>query len=68
MREADEASRELGLSRSGLVTLALRQFLRQRQQNRITEQLGKIYSRKLPAKDRQIVRKLRTKVTLPDRW
>jgi predicted transcriptional regulator len=68
MRDADETSRELGLSRSALVTVALREFLGRRRQTRITEQLNKDYSRKLPAKDGQMVRKLRTKATLPDRW
>ncbi len=68
MREADEAARDLGLSRSGLVAVALRGFLQQRRQSHITEQLNKVYTGETRPEERELVRKFRTKMTIRDRW
>ena len=68
MVQADDAARALGLSRSGLIAEALRDYLRQRRQTRISEQLNQAYAN-VPSPDEQVlVRRLRTKLPAQDRW
>ena len=68
MEQADEAARDLGLSRSGLIADALRDYLRKRRQTRISEQLDKAYANVPSPDERRLVRKLRTKLPIQDRW
>ncbi len=68
MARADDAARELGLSRSALVTEALRNYLEKRQNTKITEDLNLAYANEPTTAERAIVRKLRTKVPIVDRW
>ena len=68
MEQADEAARDLGLSRSGLIAEALRDFLRKRRQTRISGQLNQAYAKEPSADERRLVRKLRTKLPVQDRW
>jgi metal-responsive CopG/Arc/MetJ family transcriptional regulator len=68
MEQADEAARDLGLSRSGLIAEALRDFLRQRRRTRIREQLNQTYANDPSPDERRLVRKLRTKLPVQDRW
>ncbi len=68
MAEADAAAKDLGLSRSGLIAEALREYLRCRRQNLLAEQLNQAYAIADAPGDRQLVRKLRTKMLTSDRW
>ena len=68
MEQTDEAARDLGLSRSGLIAEAVRDFLRQRRRTRITEQLNQAYANDPSPDERRLVRKLRTKLPVLDRW
>lgn len=68
MERADEAARDLGLSRSGLIAEALRDYLRQRGRARITAQLNRAYAHEPSPDGKRLVRKLRTKLSVPDRW
>ena len=68
MRRADEAARDLGLSRSALVADALREYLSQRRRARISEQLDQAYANAPTPDERRLVRKLKTKLPAPDRW
>jgi metal-responsive CopG/Arc/MetJ family transcriptional regulator len=68
MRQADEAARELGMSRSGLIADALRDYLQKRRQAQITEQLNRAYAQEPAPHEQQLVRKLRTKMRVADRW
>ena len=68
VEEADAAARDLGLSRSGLVAEALRDFLGRRRGQRITAQLNLAYENEPSADESLLVRKLRTKVAVRDRW
>ena len=68
MKQADEATRELGLSRSELILTALRDFLRQRHWARICEQLDQTYANTPSDNERRLVQRLRTKLPVQDRW
>ena len=68
MEQADEAARDLGLSRSGLIAEALRDFLRQRRRTRISELLNKAYANEPTPQERRLVRKLKTKLPVQDSW
>ena len=68
MAQADDAARDLGLSRSALIAEALRDYLRQRRRARISEQLNQAYANSPGAGERSLVRKLKTKVPVPDQW
>jgi metal-responsive CopG/Arc/MetJ family transcriptional regulator len=65
--DADRVARDMGLSRSRLIALALEAYIRQRRQEEITEQLNGVYgggrdaveqatTKKMKAKFRSIVR------------
>ena len=68
MEQADAVARDLGLSRSGLIADALRDYLRKRRRARTTEQLNVAYSNVPSADERPLVRKLRAKLPVQDRW
>lgn len=68
MQQADEAARDLGLSRSRLISDALREYLQKRRRTLITEQLDRVYSNVPSVTERRLVRKLRTKLPAKDQW
>ena len=68
MEEADNAARDLGLSRSGLIAEALREYLKRRRRARVSEQLNQAHSDVADLGERQLVRKLRMKLPARDRW
>ena len=68
MEQADKAALDLGLSRSGLIAEALRDFLFQWSRSQVTEQLNRAYANE-PSKDEmRLVRKLKSKLPSKDRW
>jgi len=68
MDQADSAARDLGLSRSALISEALREYLKRRRQTRISEQLNKAYANEPSESERLTVRNLKTKIAKPARW
>ncbi len=68
MAEADAAARDFGLGRSALIAEALREYLRCRRQKILAEHLNQAYAIADASGDRQLVRKLRTKMPSPHRW
>jgi len=68
MNEADDAARDLGMSRSALIAEALREYLWRRRQSRISARLDEVYKDEPAAEEQQLVRKLRRKLRTPDRW
>ena len=68
MQETDEAARDLGLSRSRLIAEALRDYLRKRRETRITQQLNEAYSDVPDTEERRLVRKLKARMPVQDRW
>jgi metal-responsive CopG/Arc/MetJ family transcriptional regulator len=68
MEQADEAARELGLSRSRLIADALREYLKKRRRTRIAEQLNTAYADGQTAEERLLVRQMRSKLRALDPW
>jgi metal-responsive CopG/Arc/MetJ family transcriptional regulator len=68
MEQADDAARDLGLSRSDLIAEALREYLQRRRQARVYDQLNQAYANEPSAGERRLFGKLKTKVPTPDRW
>ncbi len=72
MEEADSVARQMGLSRSGLVSRALQDFLRLRRGEALTAKLNEVYSageRNADAdRDLALTRKFKRKLTLRDSW
>jgi metal-responsive CopG/Arc/MetJ family transcriptional regulator len=68
MEQADDAAQELGLSRSGLISAALREYLQRRRQAQVFSRLNQAYANEPNPDERQLVRKLRTKIPALDRW
>ena len=57
--QAERAARELNLTRSGLYALALRDFLRRRAQERLTEELNAAYDGGIDPEDAAMLRGMR---------
>jgi len=55
-RQAEEAARRLGVSRSELYANAIAEFLRQRDEAAITERLNAVYSRRAAKVDARLQR------------
>lgn len=68
MKEADQAAKELGLSRSGLVADALREYLWKRRETQITEQLNQVYATAPSPDERRLTRKLKAKLPVRGQW
>ena len=68
MKDADAAARELGMSRDELIAEALRGYLREREQARITSQLNLAYPTPPTPDEIELIRNLRRKLPVPDQW
>jgi len=70
MEEADQAARAMRVSRSRLVSLALRDYLDQRRREGMLERLNEIYGNKQAASDASLLPKMKAKFrqTVRERW
>jgi len=68
LKQADQAPRDLGLSRSELIAEALRCFLRQHPQNQVTAQLNRAHIAEPTPAERMLIGKLKTKLPVTDAW
>jgi Arc/MetJ family transcription regulator len=70
LQQADKTAKQMGLSRSRLFALALRDYLRRNQQQQLVEQLNRVYAGKPDLPDKQITRRMKHKfrATIKDRW
>lgn len=68
LKQADQAARDLGLSRSELIAEALRFFLGQHRQAKVTGQLNRAYEARPTPGERMFTRKLKTKLPVADAW
>jgi metal-responsive CopG/Arc/MetJ family transcriptional regulator len=68
--EADRTAKQMGLSRSGLFSVALQDFLRQRRQTEMLAQLNHVYRDADTSAERRMAGYLKDKVrsTIKDRW
>jgi metal-responsive CopG/Arc/MetJ family transcriptional regulator len=70
MQEADRAAKELGVSRSRVFSIALENYLRARRDEKIAEQLDRVYGSQPDPGERRTVAKLKSRfrATIKDRW
>ncbi len=70
MIAADRMAREIGVSRSRLFSLALEEYLRKREHDRILEQLNRVYSGESDAAEKRVAPRLKMKFrsTIKERW
>jgi metal-responsive CopG/Arc/MetJ family transcriptional regulator len=69
--EAECAAREMQMSRSRLYALALRDYLRRRENRRIIEELNEVYAEEPTEEDKAYLRgmrKLYAKTLEPEEW
>ena len=64
MQSADDAARELGMSRGELIAEALRLYLRERRRIQISRELDQAHSNGPSAVEKRLVRNLRTRLLL----
>lgn len=68
MSHADKVACDLGLSSSGLIAVALGNYLQQRERVRIREQLNDVDANRASLAESCLVRRLRQKLNVQDRW
>jgi metal-responsive CopG/Arc/MetJ family transcriptional regulator len=70
LNQADRAARKMGVSRSRLFSLALQAYLRAQQQERMVEQLDRVYTVDPDTADSRTAKAMKAKFrsTLKDRW
>lgn len=70
LTEANKAAQDLGVSRSRLISLALKSFLRRRRRKQILEQLNRAYEGGLDPEEKETLRGMKAKFqsTLKDPW
>ena len=68
--EADQVARQMGLSRSRLFTLALRDYLLHRRKEQVLEQLNRLYTDQPDAKERRTAARMKATLrsTIKERW
>jgi metal-responsive CopG/Arc/MetJ family transcriptional regulator len=70
LHEADRTARQMGLSRSRLFALALRNYLRQRRQEEMSECLNRVYADPPDTAERRTTSRMKSKfrTTIRQRW
>jgi metal-responsive CopG/Arc/MetJ family transcriptional regulator len=69
LSETDQAAREMGLSRSRLITVALEAYLRARRQEDIMARLNEVHGAASSAEARTVKRmKAKFRATIPEKW
>ncbi len=70
LREADEAARQMGLSRSGLFVAAIGDFLQRRRRDDMLRRLNEVYERGAEPEERRLLKGMKAKFrrTAQGRW
>jgi metal-responsive CopG/Arc/MetJ family transcriptional regulator len=70
IEEADRTAHEMGVSRSRLFSLALESYLRNREHERILEQLNRVYTDEAGKADKLMAKRLKAKFrgTIVENW
>ena len=69
-QKAEETARQMGLSRSGFVALAVGDFLQRRRPQEILLRLNEVYAERTQSPEKQLVKGIKTRVrrTVNERW
>lgn len=62
LQEADEAARQMGLSRSRLFAVAISEFLKRKKQEQMLRQLNEIYAEGITPVDKRVLRQIKARV------
>jgi antitoxin MazE6 len=70
LREADEAARLMGLSRSRLFAMAIGEFLQARRQEQMLRRLNEVYGGEAGPEQRELLKGIKAKVrrTVKENW
>ena len=70
LRQADQAARLMGLSRSRLFALAVGDFLKRQQREQMLHQLNEVYANGVEKAEKRLLHGIKTKMrqTLTERW
>ncbi len=70
LREADDAARRMGLSRSRLFALAVVDFLQRQRREQMLERLNEVYTDRMEPAEKALLRGIKTKVrrAAKERW
>ena len=70
LAEADQTARQMGLSRSRLFCVALKDFLARRREEEMLKKLNSVYGSDADPSERRILAKMKSKFrgTVKDRW
>ena len=70
LREADDAARAMGVSRSKVISLAVGEFLRRQREAQMLQTLNEVYGGGPDPGEAKLVRSLKKRVgrTIRDRW
>jgi metal-responsive CopG/Arc/MetJ family transcriptional regulator len=70
LRDVDETARVMGLSRSRLFSLAVREFLQRQRREQMLLRLNEVYANEMDPAEKRLLRGIKTKVhrTLKERW
>jgi hypothetical protein len=70
LQEADQTARLMGLSRSRLFAVAVRDFLQRQRQEQMLLRLNEVYANQPEPDERRLLKGIKTKVrrTLKERW
>ena len=62
LRQADEAARQMGLSRSRLFAVAISEFLHRKKQEQMLLQLNEIYAEGMTPVEKRLLKRMKAKV------
>ncbi len=62
LQQANEAARQMGLSRSRFFAAAVSEFLRSRKQEEILRQVNQVYERGMPPEEKRLLKGMKAKV------
>jgi metal-responsive CopG/Arc/MetJ family transcriptional regulator len=70
LQEADDTARLMGLSRSRLFAMAVRDFLQRQQQEQMLLRLNEVYANVPEPAEKRVLKEIKAKIrgTLKDRW
>ena len=70
LREADETARAMGLSRSRLFAMAVRDFLRRQREERMLRRLNEVYAGATEPAEKRLLRGMKAKIrsAVTERW